>query len=463
MAKTADDIKKDLKDSIQQTDRTLDVEQGPIPDIFINPQSGQLANASEDAESLRQLFTLQFDSSITDTEVQNALANYGDSPGGGKPSSHIQYFMRFTKPLTDITIPAGTIVSNAGGDLMYRVLTSGTILAASAPSYYNATRKTYEIGLLVNSIGVGTQYNLPENRINALTTPVTGIDSTENRTKSRGGLGSESRESQIDRLKSELLGVNQGAPGGISSSITNALPEIVTDVVVVQPYEKEFRRNTVKPALDIYCIGNNIQSFEQVYTALGGETQIPLEKVPATSITSLTVNNTSGMTYTLVIDTSPETGYSVASTDYIVLDTSLVTGDVVTIQYNYNQVLNDVHDVVFGGDEYYFNTDMLVRSPFPIYPVLGGTVQTLASYSSTEVEANLRSYLANLFTFTKYTEIVYPDVVRQQVLSNISGIQKFTLTEFRRSTGSLSTIEPMIFSKSEVSVFNANYYKIQVI
>ena len=75
MAKTAEDIKLDLKESIQQTDKTLDVEQGPIPDIFINPQSGQLAISSQDSESLRQLFTLQFEASATDEEVRKALAN----------------------------------------------------------------------------------------------------------------------------------------------------------------------------------------------------------------------------------------------------------------------------------------------------------------------------------------------------------------------------------------------------
>lgn len=463
MAKSAEDIKFELKESIQLTDRTLDVEQGPIPDIFINPQSGQLANASSDAESLRQLFTLQFETSATDDEIRKSLANYGSSPGAGTKASHIQHFMRYSKPTVDITIPSGTLVSNVSGDLLYRVITGGTIVSSSATSYYNSSRRTYEIGLLVEAVGIGESYNLPENRIVILTTPVIGIDSTENRSKSTGGREQETKESQASRLKNSLLGINQGSPGGIQDIIRNDLPEVVSDIAIIQPFEKEFKRLTTGPALDIYCIGNSVDSFTQTYIASGGETQIFLTKVPVVQIQSLTVNNIS-LTYTLVTDTTPETGYSLKATDYVSLATALALGDTVVIQYIYNKTLSDVYNVVYAsGTTYLFNTDMLIRQPVYIAPVLGGQIQALASYSSTEVEQNVINFFSKEFNFTTFIEIVYPEVIRQRVLTEVSGVQNFKLTEFRRSIGSLSTIEPLQYARNEISVFNTNYYKITVV
>lgn len=464
MAKTAEDIKVELQESIQQTDKTLDVAQGPIPDIFINPQSGQLANASADAESLRQLFTLQFETSATDEEIRKALANYGSSPGGGTKANHIQHFMRYTKPNVDVVIPAGTLISNVSGDLVYRVVTGGSIIAASANSYYNSSRRTYEIGLFVEAVGIGEKYNLPENRIIMLTTPVVGIDSTENRTKSTGGMEKESKDAQAERLKNSLLGINLGAPGGIQNNITNKLPELVSDVAVIQPFEKEFTRLTTGPALDIYCIGNTVDSYIQTYIASGGETQILLEKKPAVSILNVTVNNVSGIGYTLVNDTSLETGYSLNASDYVVLSTTLALGDVVVIQYTYNKTLESVYSVVYdSSNTYLFNTDILVRQPFYVPPVIGGTIQALASYSTTEVEQNVLSFFSKEFSFTTFIEVEYPEIIRQRVLTEVSGVQSFKLKEFRRSKGSLATLEPIVYARNEISIFDTNYYNVLVV
>jgi len=477
MAKTAEDIKKELVDSINTTDKTLDTSQGPIPDCFINPQSGQLANASQDAESLRQLFTFQFDNAITDDEVRSSLANYGSAPGAGTKASHIQYFMRFTKPLVDITIPVGTLVSNAGGNLVYRVVNSGTILASTYQSYYNATRKTYEIGLLVEAVGVGSEYNLPEYRITSMSMSITGIDATENRVKSEGGNPTESRDSQISRLKTSLLGINLGSPGGIKNLIRNSLPEVVTDVSIVQPHEQEFVRNVTGPALDIYCMGSRAQVYSQIYVALGGETSIVLEKSPVMDITSVMISRGSTIIsqgFVLVQDTSLETGYSLISTNSVllcdkaslpeVIPYQLISDDVVTVTYNYNKSLEDVYTVVFdSSDSFLFKTDILIRQPFPVYPILGGEIQSFSSYSKTEVEQNVLAFFTENFNFTIFTDIMYPEVIRQRVITEVSGVQSFKMTDFRRSSGSLMAVEPIVYRRNETSVFSTDYYSIEVV
>ena len=170
MARTEEDVIKELEQSIQSTDTTLDISQGPLPDVMIRPQAGQLAVSSEEAESLRQLFTLDFEESATDDEVRNALGNYGSSPGEGVKSKHVQTFLRFTRPTVDISIPAGTLISNISGNLVYRVITSGTITAQSADNFFNPARNAFELGLLVEAVGVGEDFNLPKFRINTIVT-----------------------------------------------------------------------------------------------------------------------------------------------------------------------------------------------------------------------------------------------------------------------------------------------------
>jgi hypothetical protein len=464
MAKTEVEIQAELIESINSTDQTLDTAQGPIPDLFIRPQAGQLAQASSEAESLRTLFTLQFGTAATEEEIQNALANYGSAPGAGVAARHVQHFLRFTRPTVDISIPTGSLVSNSDSSLVYRVLNGGTILANASDSYYNPSRNSYEIGLLVEGTGIGTTYNLPSGRITNIVTPIPGIDTTENRSKSTGGLDKESTDSQSSRLKTSLTGINLGAPGGIQSRILNAFPESVTDVAVIQPFEKEFTRLITGPALDVYALGATIEPATQTVIAVNGQTIIPLLSKPAFAITSVTINNvviTSG--YTLVKDSSFEYGYSLQASDQLVLSIPLLAGDTVVIEYEYNKILTSIFtDVLDSGNEFLFNTDILMRSPFQISPIISGTVQALASFSTNEVEENINTFLATNFNFTIFTEIVFPEVIRQRLITEVSGVQNFRLTEFRRSTGSLSTIEPMSFARNEVSVYDANLINIRI-
>jgi hypothetical protein len=464
MAKSEVEIQSEIIESIATSDITIDTAQGPIPDLFIRPQAGQLALASSEAESLRTLFTLNFPEAATEDEIKNALANYGSSPGDGESAQHIQYFMRFTRPSSDVVIPAGSLVANADGSLTYRVVNSGTLSAGSADSYFNSSRNSYEMGLLVRATGIGLEYNLPAGRITSISTPILGIDATENRSKSSGGLDVESVTNQSERLKNSLKGIDLGAPGGISSRILNTFPEIVTDVAVVQPFEKEFTRQVLGPSLDVYVIGSEITLATQSINAVNGQTVIVLENQPVISISSVTVNNlvlSSG--YDFVQDTTFEFGYSLRSQDQVVFSVPLVAGDVVVITYEYNSILSKVNtEVLDSGNDFLFNTDILVRYPFIVPPVISGIVQSLASFSTSEVEDNVNNFISSVFTFTTFTEIVFPEVFRQRLISEVSGVQNFKMTEFRRSTGSLSTIEPITFSRSEISTYDADLIDIRI-
>jgi len=468
MAKTANQIAIELAQSIQTSDPTLDSSQGPIADTMVRPQAGQLADAAADAESLRLLFTLDFSQSASDDEVRRALANYGSSPGSGTQASHIQYFMRFLRPTTDINIPAGTLISSVDGTYVYQVVTPGVITVAGANAFYNPARRTYEVGLLVQATGVGAEFELPPYRVNTILTPIQGIDSTENRVaggSSQPGLSQESTTGQSDRLLRALKGRNLGGPAGVSSLILDTLPEEVTDVSVVQPTDKEFKRPTNGPAIDIYLLGSSLGSQTDTFKAVAGQTIFSLTKVPAVAILTFTVNGVGGVTtYGLVPDESVETGLSLRANDQLVVGTPLLAGDVVVVTYTYNKVLADVLSQVFGsGDSLLFNTDILLRQPFPVPPRIAGQIKLLPGYAVNDVESNLTAYLSGVLQFTSFQSTIVPETFRQELITKVNGIQSFRITVFQRSTGSLADVEVVAYDKNEVSVYDPSTLAIQVI
>jgi hypothetical protein len=465
MASTnAADIANDLIASISASDETLDVASGPILDLMVKPQAGRLAEVAQDAADLRLLFTLDFSQVATSEEIRLALANFGSSPGVGTPSTTLQYFMKFTAPTVDITFPEGTLVGSADGLYTFRTLVEAKMLSDNSASYYNADKRTYELAVPVESVGIGAAYNIPKFRIISLLTPIDGIDSTENRDAATGGLDVETATSQAERLKNALKGINLGSVGGIKNKILQGLPELITDVSVVQPYESEFKRFVVGPALDIYSIGSKPSTSVEVFTATAGQQRFYLSNVPVLSITSVLVNNVAGLVdYSLVRDSSVEIGYSLDAGDYCYVDyTLLAAGDKITIEYTYNAALTSIKESIFGsGEGFLFDTDILLRSPFFVNPAIAGDIKALAGYSATEVETNVNSFLNSYFTFTTFQTVLYPEIFRQQLLVNVTGVASFRLTEFRRSLGSLADIEPIYFSKNEVSVFDSNYIAIR--
>lgn len=464
MARSADEIENALAESIRTLDDSYDVVQGPVRDLFTVPISGVISRSEQEAEDLRLLFSLQFPDSATEEEIRNALNNYGSRPSEGTRSSHNQYFLRFTRPKEDIEIPIGTLISNNTGNLVYRTLETVTMLAAQADTYYNPARRAYELIAKVEADGIGSEYALPANRIQTILTPIVGIDATENRTKSSQGLPSETTAQQSDRLKTRLLGLNLNTQGGIPARITEVLAGVVSLVQVITPSMPEFKRVQVKPSIDVYIYGSTPLTVVDTISAVNGQTEIVLTRQPVMSVSKIIVNNTTAVTYELVKDNSNETGASVKSQDYALLTSPLSTGDVVEVTYIYNKVLEDVRDLVFNDSaESLFSTDYLIREFVKVSPIISLELKVLSSYSFDDVANSIREYIQTTLNFPTLIDKLSPNDFRQSIRDNISGIQSLRILKFRRDTGSLSTIETVVLSKSEVTNYKTENVDIKAV
>lgn len=462
MARSADEVAEDLALSIEQTDSSWDTDQGPIPDLFIRPIAGQINLAETAAEELRLLFSLQFPDVATEDEIRDALKNYGSEPGIGEKASNIQYFMRFTRPTSDITVPVGTLVSNNSGDLIYKTLNVVTMVAESADLLFNADRGTYEVSTRVEAVGFGEEYNLPAFRIDSLLTDIVGIEATENRSKSQGGSAEESTDSQSERLKTAMLGINLNSPGGVKKRIQDAFPERVSDVNTVKASDKEFVRIIDKPSFDIYSIGTEPETYRENFEAFAGQTDIITEKKPVLDVISVTVNG-SGVDFEFIPDTSKETQKSLDSVDAIKVSPLLAT-DQVEVEYNYNKLLEDINSVALDeGQDFLFEVDYLLRSPLSIPPVLEAEIKTLPSYDFETVQNSILEKLEGIFSFKTFQEIKTPGQVKEEIEGSVSGIRDFKWTIFRRSTGSLTDIEPIIYAANEVSEYDPTLVNIKTV
>lgn len=464
MARSPEQIEKDLAESINSSDPSWDTVQGPVRELFTLPMSGVIADTEQTAEDLRLLFSLNFEKTASEDEIRNALSNYGSTPGIGTRSSHVQHFIRYTRPRENITIPLGTLVSNATGTLVYRTTQEVVMLQAQADSYYNATRRVYEIPATVEAQGVGPEYELPAFRINTLLSQVNGIDTTENRAKSSKGLPSETTAQQTERLKEILLGLNINTQGGIRKRILDVFPSQVSMVQVVTPTDPEFQRTQFRPSIDVYVRGETSNIATETIVAIAGQTEIFPNRQPLIAINSVTINGIAAVDYTLVKDESRETRGSLSAMDLILLSIPLNTGDQVEISYTYNKLLGDVQQLVFNdSSESIFKTDYLVRSYLTVKPFISLELKVLSSYSFSEVSTNVRNRIAEILDAVVYRQRLTPVEMRDDILNNVSGIQSLKIARFRRDTGSLANIEVIVLRSNEVTEYMESHIDIKAI
>lgn len=455
MARTPEQIEREYIESIENSDPSWDTTQGPIREIFTIPLSGITSRTETEAENLRKLFSLNFDETITEEEVQQALKNYGSQPGEGTRAKHIQTFLRFTKPREDITIPAGTLVSNNSGNLIYRTLNEVVMLSSQPDVYYNSTRKAYEISVEVEADGIGSEYSLSAYRVQTILSSVIGIDATENKKKSSQGLASESVSEQSNRLKDTLLGLNLNTQGGIPKRIRDVLPNTISLSQVVTPADPEFKRVQFEPSIDIYILGTDEQSVTETITGITDMDEIIPLKQPVISVNSIILNGNVQLSGTLIKDDSNETGNSIRATDIIKLDVPLNNNDVVEYTYTYNKAIEDVSTLVFNdASESLFRTDYLIREFLRPSPYITMELKVLASYSFEEVSASVYEAIQNEFSKAIIRDRLSPSELRDQITGEVSGIQKLRITKFRRDSGSVSNIETIVLGLNEVLEYN---------
>lgn len=464
MARTVDQIKKSLIDSIDTSDPSLDSTKGPIADIMVTPLANELSRTEAETARVAQLYSIAFASAATSDEVTALANNFGITQGAGQAATGFGYFMRFTKPKVNETfeVVAGTLVGTQDLNFIFTVTTGATLDGANADSYYNPSRGTYEVLVGITATAPGPDYNLPALRINRILTTTNGFDSFENRVVTDGGTTAETQEQEVARIQTAFLGRDSGSVGGIDSQVRNYSPELVLDVSIIQPLNRKlFTRPVADPALDIYIIGESIKTANETFIASGGETSIQFSKKPVRSIESFLVNNAS-IPYQFVQDTSFDSGYSARATDYIAISAPLNPNDVVQFSYTYNALIYNMQTDMFSTRRL-FETDILVRESKKVYVVIDMTVKYISSYDPYKLQNSILQEIISVVQPNQFITVLQPEVVKQLVRGNVAGIQSIIFNKFTTQLSSTQNVEVIEFEDNEESVVDSNSIVINLV
>ena len=462
MARTDDEIRQSLIESLQAIDPSVDTVKGPVYDFLLRPVPTELQKTEADAERIAILATLQLDKVVTQEEAEAMATSFSIRLGGGKASkTKQQIFFTLTKPVNDLVIDRGVLVGTEDQKFTYFVSERATIPANSADNFYNPQTRRYEVAVKCEATTVGPDFDLPPLRVRKLITPVDSVDGTFNRTEYTGGEEAEELSGSIDRIRAKFSGIDPETGGGIISDIRNFDAESVRDVSLVYPKDRSlFKRFTNRPALDAYVLGESVETIEQTYTSVGGETQVALENLPVHQVNSVKVNGTT-VTFSFIQDTSRESGLSARATDYVLLTTPLVAADVVVINYDFNALIKGLQDDLFSLERP-FDTDVLAREPREIGVVIELDATAVASFDTARVFDDIQTKLFEIVEPDFFLDILQPEVVRQTLRDEIGGLSSILITKFKRVSGSSLDVETIDIQKNEISVIDQSRLKINI-
>lgn len=462
-ARTSSEILQSFQDSVGLSDPTADASKGPLYSLVGRPLSEVLAPTEESVATLEQVYSVTFAENATEEQAQTFLNNWGETPGEGQPSTTRIFLMKFSRPSVNqvISIPAGTIVSNSDQSLQFITTEAGSIDGSIADTYFNPTRRSYEIALNVKAVANGPQYDLPIGRINTKVSQIDGIDAIENREASTGGVAAETVQSQVKRVQQKFLGLAVNTAQGNINRVRSFNTALIKDVKVVNSSDRElFKRISFIPASDYYILGSFPKTSTETYTSVvGGETLIPLKSVPVLSINSVKINNVTITNYSLVSDTTLETGGSARASDKLLLGTALLPNDVVIVNLNYESLLRDIQNSLFSESKI-FNTDELARSFKKVPIAISIEAKSLPSYDPLTIQKNVQTELQTLIEPGYWQEEFHPDIIRQNLSASVFGLSNPQIKVFKRSTLSNSEIETVTLRDNEIASYDSNFVSV---
>jgi len=270
-----------MLERLRLTQPQLDTKPNSVArDVFIDPPAFELGDLYE---ALRTIARLQSLANMTGNDLTNFGANFGASRKTGTKAGG-QVVFTFRKIDTNVTIPAGTVVTTRNG-LGFATISSTTVRVSDA----NAMRATatrlrqeldtagitdqYAVEVSVQAQSIGSSGNIATYSI--VSHSASGVNGTTNAVSFTGGSDVETDAAFRSRILSTFAGANTGTALGYRSLIL-ALADAV-DALVVEPGDPLMIRDgtmtttdsngdliVAEPGtggkVDIYVLGENLQT-----------------------------------------------------------------------------------------------------------------------------------------------------------------------------------------------------------
>ena len=466
MARSVEEIQLSMQQSLEAADPTIESRSGPVFNIMLQPVSNEVAKIEAEQERIGALYSLQFQNVATEAETTALATNFGIQKAPGTKSSAVVFFFRYTRPTESAQVRRGTLVGNSNGTLNYIVQEDVVIDPTNADSFFNSSRRTFEVAVNVQAVSPGENFNIPAFRINSLVTPNVDFDGVENRAPAEGGSEEETQESEVNRIRERFAGLNTGSIDGVKFVASDSYPEIIQDVAVIQPASELFRRTILTPGLDVYIAGSNVETVRQNYVALGGETEIPIASPPSVpSSLVLSINGVIDSDAVIVENSTSPVSSTVQANEIVFLTSPLSPGDVVTFTYSFNRLILDVQKIYepgATGDSLLFCTDILVYEAVEVPITVVMSVRVASSFDVPRTTDQVTNAVLALVQQNTFGVTLYPETIRETILNTVQGVTSLNIEEFRRTDTSLRDVEIIELEANEISILDDEAFQLSV-
>lgn len=458
MARTTRQIEQAISADIEAQDATLDTVKGPIPDIFIRPQASQIRGVELRIDDLNRRYSLDYVRTTNTAALELYGSNHGLRKSPGRPSRGYVYFYTFTRlnPGDSLKLPAGTVVSTSDTTVSYQTTVDAVIIGDSMSSYYNVSKRRYELRVPVESLGTGEAFDIPAGRIRTIRSGAPGLDGVENREPIRGSREEQDNESFGLQIQAKFNGLGLGSGDGLRQLIlTNDTSRITDARVVFSSNQALFRRRTRRAAWDVYIIGEEAEAAEANFLGNGIKREFVLPLQPVVAISSVLINNIS-IPYSLVRDTSDATKLSSRSTDKVVFASAPIITDMIEISYTYDRLIQETQAYVDQKQINLYDSDTLVRQAFKVNVAVNVSIQVLSSFDASQAVVDTLAVITDFFSIDGFIEILYPENLRTRIASEVGGISGVKIVGFNRlDTGTLP-VDAIEFAANEYPVLSTD-------
>jgi len=468
--RSVEEIVESMGDTMDGIDPTIDTTKGPIA-VLLYAFSAELTRAEQMAGYLSILYNLEQAEDIDDDDVENIGNNYGLDPDVGRLADVIITYYRLSRPEEGLSykVYEGDLVGSEDGRFIFAVTEDVTMDGDNADVYFNADEQRYEINVPAQSVSVGDDFNLTEGTINTLFTPSADFDGATNPDPAQNGEDPLSKMEFRNIVWNNLQALDSDMAGNLIQTVLDADPVGIKDVRLLGSTDyANFERLSVtrgRTAYDIYVITDTITPEVMTYTALGGETVIPIENSPVQSVQYVNVDGVP-VPFAFLPDLRKEYRRSPRADDRVELTgDDLQPGQIVEVKYFYYSKINDAQTQIEGGQKP-FGNDVLTRLAYPIPVFIAAKLLTDAAEDRDRVEANILDFTDSYMkdpVSPSPTRVVFPDTMdprdyEDQVESTIPGVASFNVINFNRLDNAVRDVAVIEFNGvNEYAVLSPNF------
>ena len=414
-----------LKNMLQNQNPSIDVQDPIIQDIAVNFGGNIIDEVDNRVKALSVKFSSNYLSNMSTSELDLFALNIkGMSRNRGSFASGYIYFIY--KDLSNISIPANTIVATQDGAWEFYTTANIYISINDMQNYFNPLTNEYQIKVPIQSLNTGSNYNVSAYRITYAKSSVTPATiRIENREATMNGSDVESDADFISRVETSIAGFNLNTKAGIVQALRSISG--VTDIKITKLDQQN--------AFNVYFLGDSPVADTVIKTAGGPDdrkvifsNQIsPIRYVDVVSVNGIVIPNSE---YTL---DSKGTELTLAST------VPLNSGSPILVGVQYNLVAQDVKSFIN------LNLDLIgtkwnISEPFP-YPIqVEVTLKPLSSLSgssssyyqqiiSSIINSSISGYFINTLSSSNLENLISSNLSVSSIKISLNGYPSLTIPE----------------------------------